>query len=345
MPVWASDPMMKLRTTLPAVAVAVAVIAAGCGGSGSAGGGSGSGGGSPTGSPGPTGSSGSLSMPALQLAVLSAVGGHLSYCDPDLYPLQRGSALEAARQRLPAIRADRAAFEAILAHERLDPGSHLTSADLLQINDDYKQMQVIRLTPSGSLYRFEVSVPQSGSDVGVWTLSGTVDRSGSVSVTTRRPGHRPICPICLAEGTLIATPNGQVPVQDLRVGSAVWTLDAAGRTVRAVVLRIGAMEAPLGHEVIRVRLADGRIFVASPGHPTVDGRTVGSLYVGAVYARSIVVSASILGYDGFTWDLLPSGPTGAYLADGVPLESSLWRPPAAFRHVAAPSERHLPAPS
>jgi hypothetical protein len=310
---------MALRRTLLPVVMALAISAAACSGSGSANGSVGSG------STEPTGSVTGLPLPALQLAVLSAVGGHLSYCDPDLYPVQQGTELESARRRLPIIRADRAAFAVILAHEHLNPGTRLSPADLIQVNDDYKQMHAIRLTRAGAVFRFEVSVPQPGSDVGVWALRGTVDRSGSVAVTARRPGRRPICPICLAEGTLIATPGGQVPVQDLRVGMPVLTLDAAGRTVRGVVLRLGAMEAPLGHEVVRVHLADGRTFVASPGHPTVDGRSVGALRVGARYAGSAVVGISILPYTGFTWDLLPSGPTGAYLANRVPLESSLWR--------------------
>jgi hypothetical protein len=322
---------MTLRRTVPLAATAIVVLAAACGGSGAR----------ASGSPvGGSAGAGRLPLAALQLAVLSAVGDHLSYCDPDLYPVQQGSSLEAARRRLPQIKADRAAFAAILAHEHLEPGSRLTAADLIQINDDFKQMQAIRLTPSGNGYGFELSVPQAGSDVGVWALRGSVDRSGTVSVTSRRPGHRPICPICLAAGTLIATPRGQVPVQDIRIGMAVWTLDAERRVVRAVVLRVGDMEAPLGHEVIRVRLADGRTFVASPGHPTVDGRTVGALSAGDRYAGSVVVGASVLPYAGFTWDLLPSGPTGAYLANGVPLESSLWRPPSAMRRLAA---SHAPA--
>ena len=327
---------MLIRRTLPLLLVVVTLVGAACGGSNSA---TGSPGGTPTPTVGATGTGGtggsppgSLPLPALQLAVLSSVGGHLAYCDPDLYPVQQADAIENARRRLPAIKADRAAYAAILAHEHLSPGDPLTNADLLQINDDYKQMQAITLTPAtGDLYRFAVSIPQPGSDVGVLTLSGTVSRSGQVSVTSRLPGHRPICPICLIEGTLIATPGGEIPVQDLRPGMPVWTFDAGGRTIRGVVLRVGSMAAPMGHEVVRVSLADGRTFVASPGHPTVDGRDVGALVVGSRYAGSAVVRTTIIPYTGFTWDLLPSGPTGRYLANGVPLDSSLWHKPRVGR--------------
>src|SRR5229473_1907454 len=72
---------------------------------------------SPTPTLTPTGSV--RSLPALQLAVLVAVGGHLDYCDPDLYPVGRGTPLENAQARFPTIEADRAAFQAILQHEHL----------------------------------------------------------------------------------------------------------------------------------------------------------------------------------------------------------------------------------
>lgn len=85
------------------------------------------------------------------------------------------------------------------------------------------------------------------------------------------------------------------------------------------------MEAPLGHEVVRLSLADGRTFVASPGHPTADGRTVGELRAGDVLDGSLVVSVQLVGYVGATYDLLPSGPTGTYFVNGVLLGSTMTR--------------------
>src|SRR5438552_8274880 len=86
-------------------------------------------------SPRPSPSGSPVSMPPLQLAVLVAVGGHLDYCDPDLYPLQRGTPLESAQARLPTIEADRPAFDAILNLLHLQPGQSFTSAELIEIND------------------------------------------------------------------------------------------------------------------------------------------------------------------------------------------------------------------
>jgi hypothetical protein len=85
------------------------------------------------------------------------------------------------------------------------------------------------------------------------------------------------------------------------------------------------MVAPAGHEVVRLALADGRVVVVSPGHPTADGRTVGRLRTGDRYDGSVVASATLLPYAGArTYDLLPSGPTGTYFADGILLGSTLF---------------------
>src|SRR5438445_1568433 len=90
-------------------ALAVVLLGTACAGAGGSPG--------PTPTPTPTGSA--RSIPALQLAVLVAVGGHLDYCDPDLYPVGRGTALENAQARFPTIQADQAAFQAILQQEHL----------------------------------------------------------------------------------------------------------------------------------------------------------------------------------------------------------------------------------
>jgi len=268
-----------------------------------------------------------LSRQALQLAVLDAVGGHLTYCDPDVYPLEHGTPLQNARARFPTIKADGAAFRAILLHEHLSADQHFTSRELIAINADYKQMQAIDLTPAGAGYRFTVQTPNPQSGTGVTRVSGTVTASGSVTIEDRTVGQRPNCPICLAAGVGIDTPTGEVPVQDVRAGMRVWTTNARGRRIVGVVLETGHMQAPLGHEVVRLTLADGRSVLVSPRHPTADGRTVGELQPGAHYDGSTVTGTALVPYGGQTWDLLPSGPTGTYFANGVLLGSTLERHP------------------
>lgn len=264
-----------------------------------------------------------LSIPALELAVLDAVGGRLAYCDPDQYPVAHGTPLENATARFPTIQANRVAYDAILRHERLVAGQSFSPDELIAIDEDYKQIQAIDLTASGDAYSFDLLVPQQGSVAGIWRVTGMVTRAGAVTISERTVGRRPECPICLAAGVGISTPNGVVPVQDLRVGMPVWTTDLRGRRIAGVVLRTGHMEAPLGHEVIRLAFSDGRSVLVSPGHPTTDGRTVGELRLGDLYDGAVVIRADLVPYAGATWDLLPSGPTGTYFANGVLLGSTL----------------------
>jgi hypothetical protein len=302
------SPMPAGRKPLVVALVAVAVAGAACGT------------GPATAPPSPP-----KSLPALKLAVLDAVGGHLDYCDPDVYPISRGNPVQNAQDRLPTIKGDTEAYAAILRHEHLTAGQPLTSAQLLAVNDLYKQMQAIDLQPDGDGYRFDLLVPKKDSDTGNERVTGTVTKDGSVTIEGRGAGERFACPICLVEGVRIATPTGSVAVQDVRVGMRVWTTDANGRRIVGVVLRIGHMQAPLGHEVVRLTLADGRVVTASPGHPTADGRTLGQLRVGDRLDGSRVVSADPIPYGGSeTFDLLPSGPTGTYVADGILLGSTLF---------------------
>ena len=72
-------------------------------------------------------------------------------------------------------------------------------------------------------------------------------------------------------------------------------------------------------------LGDGRQVLVSPGHPTADGHRVGDLVAGDDFDGSTVVAADRIAYAGYTYDLLPSGPTGTYWADGVLLVSTIAR--------------------
>jgi hypothetical protein len=281
----------------------------------------------PTVSPAPAGSSPSPGLPkivpALKLDVLEAVGGRLAYCDPDQFPISHGSPLENAQARLPTIRADRATFDAILAHEGFPDTETFTPDQLIVISDDYKQIQAIELTPADDGFSFSVLALENGSRGDVVRVNGTVTRSGHVSIERRAAGTMPECPICLAAGVLIATPDGQIPVQDIRPGMAVWTTDRHGGPVVGVVRATGHVNTPFGHQVVRLSLADGRTVLVSPGHSTAEGGTVGDLRAGDGYDGSVVASASLIPYAGATWDLVPSGPTGTYFANGVLLRSSM----------------------
>ncbi|GEM_PF-687409 len=137
-------------------------------------------------------------------------------------------------------------------------------------------------------------------------------------------GYMRACPICLAKNTLIDTPQGAVAVQDVWVGETVWTTDKSGVRVPGVVVEVSKTPVPPTHIMVNLLLDNGHALLASPGHPTVDGRTVGELVAGDVYNGARVVRASRVSYsDGYTYDILPSGNTGFYFANGILLGSTL----------------------
>ena len=141
-------------------------------------------------------------------------------------------------------------------------------------------------------------------------------------MTKREPSFN-TCPICLAKGTLIDTPNGSVAIEDLSVGMQVWTLDENGRRIAAPIIKTSRTPVPTSFELLRITLADGRTITASPGHPTADSRLLGELNDGDTLDGSPISNIAKIAYFGQTYDILPAGPTGAYWADGILLGSTI----------------------
>ncbi len=132
------------------------------------------------------------------------------------------------------------------------------------------------------------------------------------------------CPVCLSGNTTISTPEGQFSVKDLKAGMSVWTIDSSGNKAAATILETSKVRVPSDHIMIHVVLADGRQIFASPGHPTADGRTVGELAVGSQLDGSTVIIAQPVQYnENYTYDILPSGSTGFYWANGILIGSTL----------------------
>ena len=137
-------------------------------------------------------------------------------------------------------------------------------------------------------------------------------------------GYMRACPICLAKHTLIDTPQGAVAVEDLQKGAPVWTVNTSGERVVGFVTLASKTAVPPDHKMVQLVLKDGRTLLASPGHPTIDGRTVGDLAPGNKYDGSRVLSAERVSYgEGYTYDILPSGETGFYFANGILIDSTL----------------------
>ncbi|HEY3115957.1 MAG TPA: Hint domain-containing protein, partial [Chloroflexota bacterium] len=201
-----------------------------------------------------------LSQPALKLRLLDAFGP-LLYCDPDFYPIARADEQSLALARFPQIQADAITFQAIISREGFDATS-LTDAQKLVVYRDSKQLNALQLQPQvdGS-FAFSTHF---GSDRQGTLVQGIIDASGTIQVSSQQPAPFLNCPICLAAGTLIATPAGDVAVQDVGLGMLVWTLDGAGRRVVETVLSTGTTPAPATHQVVDLVLADGRELHASP---------------------------------------------------------------------------------
>ena len=99
---------------------------------------------------------------------------------------------------------------------------------------------------------------------------------------------------------------------------------ASGERIEATILKTARARVPGNHRMVHFSLEDGRELSASPGHPTVDGRTVGELKTGDRMGGARVVGIASLPYpQPVTYDVLPSGKTGWYWANGILIASTL----------------------
>ncbi len=274
---------------------------------------------SPT--PSPTAPPQPLTVPQLKYRVIDEIGRPW-FCDPDFFPVGRGDEGQRAQEKLPEIQKDAQTFDAIVAHLKLPSAPPYAADQQLAIYREWKTLSVLQLQPVNNVWGFAYLAMRDAG--GGERVDGRVSADGRVTVLTRQQAGPPQCPICLAGGTLIATPDGEVAVQDLRVGDVVWTIDPSGARVAAPLIATGRSPVPGTHRIVRLTLDDGRLVLVSAGHPTADGRRVGDLAPGDVLDGARIASADRVAYNGgATYDILPGGATGAYWANGVPLGSTL----------------------
>jgi hypothetical protein len=130
--------------------------------------------------------------------------------------------------------------------------------------------------------------------------------------------------ICLSFDTLISTPEGNVPITDLRPGMSVFTLDMDGNKAIMPIELVSKVSVPDSHIVCHLILSDGRELFVSGGHPTADDREISVLNPGDILDGAKLTSTEKVKYSGgYTYDLLPAGDTGIYWANGVLLGSTL----------------------
>jgi hypothetical protein len=264
-----------------------------------------------------------IDRPDLRYGLVDQVGRPL-FCDPDFYPVARDDEATLARSHLAAIRADAPTYEEISTHLGLDAAADPTPEQVLAIYREWKMLRALVLTDAGGGFSFDYVAADGKSTEKGFHVTGTIDLGGTIALNRRDPSGPPPCPICLARGTVIATPDSDRLVEDLRAGASVWTRDETGRRFAAVIVVTGSSPVPATHRVVDLVLSDGRSVRVSPGHPLADGRRVGDLRSGDLVDGATVVSAGLEAYrGGATFDLLPSGPTGTYWAGGIALASTL----------------------
>lgn len=242
------------------------------------------------------------------------------YCDPATYPVASPISDEQIAQYVAALEQTPREYEAILRH--LGYGNSLTAQQKRAVFYEYIKLNSITLTPTGQKYEFSLRVGNYGTQG--TAISGVIDPGGAITVAKREPSFLS-CPVCLAAGTLIDTIQGAVPVQEIRPGMSVWTLDASGAPITAPVVQIIRRPVPTDFQIVHLVLQDGRALFVSPNHPTDDGRRIGELRSGDILDGASVARFELVPYpDGWTYDLLPTGETGTYRANGIWLKSTLW---------------------
>jgi hypothetical protein len=260
------------------------------------------------------------SIPELKYLLISSFDP-VFYVDPDYYPIAReGQEEKNALEQFNTIKADTIEFSAILEHLGLPNKTDYTSEEKLLVYREHKKLtRAVEITASGDLYNF---VLRTGEGQGE-RIEGTITASGTIKVLKREPSFNTY-PICLTKGTLIDTPGGPVPVEYLTKGMAVWTVDNSGKRIAARVVETAVTPVPSPFQVVKLKLDDDRAVTASPGHPTAEGRALGEYQVGDTLDGALVMAVDNVTYNaGATYDLLPSGETGLYWANGVLLKSTL----------------------
>src|SRR5262245_41662308 len=165
----------------------------------------------PTATPEPGGCGGATLAPAeLRLLLVDRLGPRW-YCDPDEYPVARGTEQERAIERWPELQAENELTRAIAARLGIDLDQPVTDAGKLAI---YRQWKVAVSIPldvvDSSHFRFDyVAQPVPGATQGVHT-TGTIDDHGSITIGEKSLADAPNCPICLSVGTPIETPDGSI---------------------------------------------------------------------------------------------------------------------------------------
>lgn len=260
------------------------------------------------------------SVPELKYLLIDHFGD-IFYVDPDYYPVAReGQEEKNAREQFDAIRENEAEFLTILGRLGLPNKDEYTDEEMLQIYREHKLLsRAVSITPSGEIYLFELRIKEGQGE----RIEGSITQSGKIVILSRESSFNTY-PICLVKGTKITTPSGPLAVEDIQKGMLVWSVDSSGRRIIADIIKTLTTPVPESFLVIQLKLSDGRMVTASPGHPTAENRAIGDYQVGDNLDGAQVETVQYIIYEAdMTYDLLPNGTTHLYWANGILLKSTL----------------------
>ena len=172
------------------------------------------------------------SLPELKYHLISNFD-NVFFVDPDYYPIAReGQEQKNALEQFPIIRTDGTEFSAILNHLGLPNKTEYANEEKLLVYREHKKLTLaVEITDSGDIYHFILRVGEGQGE----RIEGTITPSGKITILKREPSFN-TTPICLTKGTLIDTPSGPVPVEQLHKGMLVWTVDGSGSRVATGVV-------------------------------------------------------------------------------------------------------------
>ena len=202
---------------------------------------------------------------------------NIFWCDSDYYPVAReGQEQQNSVDQFLTIKSNQAEFSAILTQLNLPNKTDYTDNEKLLIYREHKKLSyAVQMTAANGVYNFDLRVGEGQGTL----IQGNIKTSGEIQETSQETSLN-ICPICLVKGTLIDTPQGQIPVEQLSKGMIVWTMDESGNRVAKEVVETASTPVPLFFHALRIELSDGRSVAVSPGHPSAEGKAIADYQVG-----------------------------------------------------------------
>lgn len=156
----------------------------------------------------------------------------------------------------------------------------------------------------------------------IYERQKSVNFNATGTGTFFRGGHN-TCK-CLSGSTVISAKKGDVPVDQLKKGDIVYSLNAQKALIEVPILLVSKSEVKSDHKFLHIELDDGRALKVSPLHPDSKYKALKELKVGDTIDGAKVTSAKLVPANvEYTYDILPKGQTGIYWANGIPIGSTL----------------------